>query len=375
MNPPVGAAIPTGRPAFFPEGPDTLREDLADYLRTIGGAAASLPGLQALLLGGGYGRGEGGLWRTPDGELHLYNDLEFYVLADHVPPGMLREWTEEGERRFGIEMEFKVLSSRRFRSSRPSMFFYDLVCGHVLVAGESDWSAALPRAFFDAASIPPDEAARLLVNRGMSLLRCLRGGAAAPEDFTRRIVSKLHLALGDAVLCVQGRYHWSCRERHAGLARPGVIPPGWEDLLAWHAQGVEFKFHPTPQAVTAAELEALRAAWLRTFLWVESRRLGKAFHDAQEYACGRMSLFPEDPNLSNPFRQWRDARRSPRLPFSWGHHPRGRIWKALPLLLEAAGETEKAGANRALAARLLGARDRERTALEEHARACWRLYP
>ena len=35
-----------------------------------------------LLLGGGYGRGEGGVYRGPEGQgAALYNDLEFYVLT------------------------------------------------------------------------------------------------------------------------------------------------------------------------------------------------------------------------------------------------------------------------------------------------------
>src|SRR6187549_85993 len=34
--------------------------------------------LEALLLGGGYGRGEGGVLKTPEGD-QPYNDLEFYI--------------------------------------------------------------------------------------------------------------------------------------------------------------------------------------------------------------------------------------------------------------------------------------------------------
>src|SRR5882757_8842568 len=45
--------------------------------------------LEGILLGGGYGRGEGGVLRTPDGD-QPYNDLEFYVLLRG--PAMINEW-------------------------------------------------------------------------------------------------------------------------------------------------------------------------------------------------------------------------------------------------------------------------------------------
>ena len=44
--------------------------------------------LEAIVLGGGYGRGEGGVWRTTDGE-QAYNDLEFYFFVRG--PLLLRE--------------------------------------------------------------------------------------------------------------------------------------------------------------------------------------------------------------------------------------------------------------------------------------------
>ncbi len=60
-------------------------EELEGHLRQIcdqirDGVRAAVPAqkLEALLLGGGYGRGEGGVWRTESGDWP-YNDLEFYV--------------------------------------------------------------------------------------------------------------------------------------------------------------------------------------------------------------------------------------------------------------------------------------------------------
>jgi hypothetical protein len=43
--------------------------------------------LQALVLGGGYGRGEGGVLQTDNGD-QPYNDLEFYMFLEAVRGGM-----------------------------------------------------------------------------------------------------------------------------------------------------------------------------------------------------------------------------------------------------------------------------------------------
>jgi hypothetical protein len=228
----------------------------------------------------------------------------------------------------------------------------------------------------DAESIPPEEAGRLLVNRGMSLLRCLRwarGELSLPEGFCARITGKLKLALADAALCAQGRYHWSCRERNNRLSSMMEVPPDWDRCAAWHGEGVEFKLHPHRRdgepGERVAVLEDLRRTWLSTFLWVESRRLGEAFGTAEDYARFRGKLFPAETPWSNVLRRVRDLRRPERTPFTLGDHPRAAIWRSLTLLLDGG-----AGAN-AEAGRLLGVPGKTGRELEERCRACWQHYP
>src|SRR5439155_19762094 len=68
----------SARPRFTADGSPELEAHLA---RTCDKIAAGLRGLlprrklEAVLLGGGYGRGEGGVLRTPAGD-RPYNDLE-----------------------------------------------------------------------------------------------------------------------------------------------------------------------------------------------------------------------------------------------------------------------------------------------------------
>jgi hypothetical protein len=371
------------RADYFPENEPALKAALDDYLAWLAGqcaeVSAGVRGLKALLLAGGYGRGEGGIFREAEnGVPRLYNDLEFYLFAEGVGAGVIGRWIEEGERRFHIEIEFKMLKPAAFEAARPSMFYYDLLNGHRLVAGHQAWIDSLPALLSSASSIPAVEAPRLLVNRGMSLLRCLRwadGGMELPPGFCDRIVSKLRLALADSVLCMEKKYHWSVIERHERLAALHETPPSWPQLIEWHAQGVDFKFHPAHRLCKPGEwkreLGELREAWVRTFLWVESRRLGKKFREPEAYAFQRGRLFAEEPLWQNLARQLRDLRGGTRAPFAWGDHPRAPVWKSL-LLLMARGPAPEAVLK---ASNVLGRSFSSPAELEEFLRVCWKKYP
>src|SRR5687767_13815582 len=66
---------------FTIDGSDSLEKHLAETCKRVAvGVREIIPNgrLDALLLGGGYGRGQGGVLRT-DADDKPYNDLEFYV--------------------------------------------------------------------------------------------------------------------------------------------------------------------------------------------------------------------------------------------------------------------------------------------------------
>jgi hypothetical protein len=342
-------AAGTGR--FTLDGDPALETRLAEICRQVRDGVEALvpPGrLEGILLGGGYGRGEGGVRATAAGD-EPYNDLEFYVL--------LRGSTVLNDRRYrarlahlahalgevaGIEVEFKVLSAARLRREPVTMFSYDLVQRHRLVCGDPalarEWAHHLR-----AENIPPAEATRLLFNRCSGLLfareRLDRPGFSADDaDFVERNLAKARLALGDVILTVAGRYHWSCRERHRRL-RELALPdaPALGAIAAEHARGVDFKLHPHRSARTAAmlagDLRHLSALACSVWLWLESRRLGVAFPTPGDYAGHPATKCPGQPALRNwlvTIRHlgWAQAGRRSAL-----RYPRERLLRALPVLL------------------------------------------
>ncbi len=288
---------------FTLDGSDALESLIAETCEEIGREVTRIvpaDKFQALLLGGGYGRGEGGVLATPDGDAP-YNDLEFFLLISGHPRLNERRYgaaihalEHRMTEKLGIEVEFKILSLEKLTSSPTTMFYYDLVCGHHVTAGPASVLDGCAH-HADSARIPAHEATRLMMNRCSSLLyaaeRLARSEFTREDlDFTARNIAKAQLALGDVVLTTLGKYHWSCIERHQALNSINESELPMTDLLAFHQDGVEFKLRPCPGTSTRDELQArhqfvTKAAWA-VWAWQERKRLGISINSPAEYAHG-----------------------------------------------------------------------------------------
>lgn len=304
---------------FTIDGSEALEARLAQICEGFAaGIRAVIPGnvLEGIVLGGGYGRGEGGVQRDEAGVEHPYNDLEFYVFVRGPllfrerayrkrMHALAHEWSEKA----GIEVEAKLLTVQKIRESEVTMFFHDLVIGHRLVHGA-------PEIFGDcehhraAHRIPLHEGLRLLMNRSSGLLFATElmqrpNFSEADADFVRRNISKAQLALGDVLLVAQNLYHSSCRERHRRLQKFESMPSlmGLSRIIALHECGVDFKLHPEASRESREELKAdLQEAVTLTgelFLWIERRRLKQAFADHRDYAFSPINKQPEQQPLKN----------------------------------------------------------------------------
>ena len=337
---------------FTLDGSDQLERHLARTCQNVlAGIRHLVPDnlLEALLLGGGYGRGEGGVLETPTGHWP-YNDLEFYVfihgnrwLNERRYLGPLHQLGHKLGQRAGLEVEFKIISQAQLRSSSPSMFYYDLMTGHQWLWGDQRRLADCAH-HRSAPHIPLSEATRLLMNRGTGLLFAREVLSRRPftsenADFVGRNLAKAQLALGDAVLTAFGQFHWSCRQRHERLRTLDPKEPlAWlPDVLRHHEHGVEFKLHPLPSSASPETLQRqyddLSALGLNVWLWLESRRLGHRFVSARDYGLSSLNKCPETNRWRNllvnakafgPAALWKTK--------AW-RYPRERLLNSLAILL------------------------------------------
>lgn len=318
----------------------TICDDVSLNLRTLFPARV----LEGIVLGGGYGRGEGGVLRG-HGRDQSYNDVEYFVFVSGSRILRQRQYgtalDDLGHRlteKHGIEIEFKLITHRELRRSPRSMFYYDLISGHRLVFGDPSLFDGCDH-HREGCLLPLHDGTRLLMNRSSGLLFSLERLQRAEfttedADFVGRNIAKAQLALGDVILTERGLYHWSCRTRHERLQTVAQTAALTTALDEHHARGVEFKLRPQRTTASRKELltlhESVSEEAGKLFLRFESRRLRTVFHTVDDYLDSPLDKCPETHPLRNRLINARQfglrGLRNPR-------YPRQRLLHALCELL------------------------------------------
>jgi hypothetical protein len=344
------------KPRFTLDGSAPLEASLEALCHEIRLATLALvpsSRLEGLVLGGGYGRGQGGVLKTQDGDAP-YNDLEFYVfirgnflLNRARYAGSFRKLGDTLSPAAGLHVEFKIDSLEKLRKGPVSIFSYDLVSGHRMVYGTEILFRGCEH-HLDAARILPSEATRLLLNRCSGLL-LVKELLAKPHltvedcDFIGRNNAKAKLALGDALLATGGLYHWDCLERGRRLARLAQQGdrPLVQATLKHHAAGVRFKLHPVRAVRSIEEFKAehrqITELALREWLWIENGRLKANFESLRDYSFSSSVKCEESRLWRNLLLNIKAFGVGAALEPTRQRYPRERLFNALPLLL---GTTE-----------------------------------
>jgi hypothetical protein len=259
------------------------------------GECSSLNLVEAIVLGGGYGRGEGCI-SLKNGIPQLHNDLEYYLFRD----GSHR--TDSGERReivdfmkymserHGIDIEIFDTDTGWLDRQPVTMFTYDLVSKSHIIYGDQSFFSRHTR-HLDSSSIEISEAERLLYNRLSGILFSLekinRGYLTQQDtDFVVRNIAKLKLSLGDACLTVFGNYHWSTIERNRALRK---LFDHWvildsdtqERIVALHDEGMAYRMNPSwggeSLRTLAAEIDDLLELAQPIWQWTQNESLEQQY--------------------------------------------------------------------------------------------------
>jgi len=324
-----------GSPEFNARMHETLLRLSDDVERAMG------DNLLALILGGGYGRGEGGVIRL-DGVEMPYNDLDFTLLVNRkssVPWDKLKSIGDSYGSEMGIEVDFsRPLTLSDVQQWPHWLMWHDLLNGHVVLKGSPD---ILKRNAPDTLKepLPAIEGTRLLLNRGAGLLWALRivlGVEEAPDvDFVRRNYYKCALALGDALLIAYKRFTTQYRGRDLLLQNLDHDEPNVRDLglHAIYDEALAFKFRPdqVPYNVKGEdELRALARTWGSVFLLVETVRTGQAWSSLEHYVEWKGIREKDQHTMKQLFRNI--ARNLQETSLSL-RYPREALYRQLPVLL------------------------------------------
>ena len=270
---------------FTIDGSDDLERSIGELVGEVARAVESaVPSgdLEALILLGGYGRGEGGV-AVVDGVEVPHNNLDFLLVAKRRDPTALHRKLDDLLQaialRRGVGIDLGVVRAGTLRRARSAVMWYDMRHGHATVLGNDRFVPSLRRLTVDR--IPRTDVRDLVVNRGTLLV--INELILEREDLAvelRKLVvkhaAKAIIGYGDAWLFFAGDYHWSYAEKRARMRRRTDVG---EPFRALYDEAMAFRFRPSYEAWLDRDLRAWSAA-LREQLSglhrsIEARRLGR----------------------------------------------------------------------------------------------------
>ncbi len=281
--------------------------------------------LGAIVLGGGYGRGDGGVRSTADGP-RPFNDYDLFVVLRRRSPfaksrtrRAIEKLRPDLERVVELPVELSVITVAELRRSPTTLMLFDLLHGNRVLWGELSLREEMPESW--QAELPLIEGARLLVNRGSLLAHCksaMFGGRprdAAERERLVKYLNKAIVACGDAVLIARGRYVTNSDQRIASL-REVALPPGSavDPLRGWYEHAIQSRRNGSEQ--TPPDCSGLEDFFHRVWelfelvhRWFECRRLQTGELRWPEYVRAARRKFPAASLLHRVF-EWRSAIRN-----------------------------------------------------------------
>jgi predicted nucleotidyltransferase len=195
----------------------------------------------AIALVGGWGRNEKTVVAVQDYGARVLSDYDVLVLlSQNVPDTRCMSLRHRLSAEVGVSVEIGAYTCQSISRFPPSVFAYEL-SQHKILWGRSDaLQGCLPPV--RAAEIPLLEGSRLLFNRGSALLLSLQHFLQNPDSMQARIdvllsLAKMALALGDAWLIAEGKYHWSGQKRFEAVQNSTMS----EDLKEWYGKAWKVK--------------------------------------------------------------------------------------------------------------------------------------
>jgi len=298
---------------------------------------------KALVLLGGYGRGEGTPLIEKDGTERPFNDYDLIVVTDRVDPlikGALKHLEKTLTAELGLPVDLYPYLEKKLPRCEFSLLNYEMKNGHKIIRGDKNILSKMPDYPHD--QIPFSEGTRLLMNRGKLLLEMkyrLSSSAPLTVEERRRFIKfifKANLAFGDCILLMRNEYDISyCVKKEEIEAVEFENLNNAREIAQAYRQAIEFKergnFQPLETANIHIWFDETSRRFHDVFFWYEQRRLNWKFRNAKKYARSFPYLGKEGSRLKNTVHNLRT--------FGFGAfphlltHPRIRLYAAVILLM------------------------------------------
>ncbi|MFX0196252.1 MAG: hypothetical protein ACFFCW_09040 [Candidatus Hodarchaeota archaeon] len=249
--------------------------------------------VEAIVLIGGFGRGEGGVIIN-EKEIRPFHDYDFAL----VPKGkllnekQLMQLSGEFEERFLInEVSLWQITNKRLTTAPLTVHNYEMKCGHKVIWGNQLIFDTMPE--YNSHDIPLFEATRLLYNRALDFMKAQhllnkKSPTIREKVYFLNSCNKVTLAIGESILLWQKKYHFSYRKRRDLFRRIRDLPFGDDSIVSSLTHAIDFKLNPDLDRYESLDRESLcqqiRELHERYFGFIERQRLDTDFGNWNEYA-------------------------------------------------------------------------------------------
>ena len=309
--------------------------------------------LSALILGGGYGRGEGGVF-LENGKMELYNDYDFFVISNDISRSKMQQYHAElfevGEKLtkiIGIDVDFGPFRNvSELASMKFTMMWFELKQAHIVVYGDEKILDAIPN--FQPNAIPLSEAMGLMLNRSVGLLLAKqrlennsKNLSTGDKDFIERNIFKAGMAAGDAFLISNHTFNHSYVKRMSLMDKfkeNDIIANN--DFLPLYKKSIMYKLKPERKDRSYEELLNLHTQFLniykKFFLFTASKCWDTNLVDFQSFAkcVAKKTIDNESPLqiLKNCVLNIKEVKGS--FSFKWVvKYPRYRLFYTIPYFI------------------------------------------
>jgi len=288
-----------------PEVEASLKTLLDEIVHRVSSVVAE-EHVRALVLLGGYGRGEGGVV-SEGGEERPHNNLDLLLASRALDVDGRRETQLKLDAALGpvardarVGIDISIRDAGAIARDDCRVIWYDARHGHKTLLGDAGFFKGLKH--FTAERILPSDALDLLVNRGTLLLinelLLARPGEVDRKPIVRH-AAKAVIGYGDALLFFLGAYHWSYAERQKRMRGRKDVSERFRRL---YEAAMEFRFSPVDALFAPPDLgewtAALRKVLEPVHRRVESLRLGRElthWGGYPEKAAARVLFEPGSP--------------------------------------------------------------------------------